>query len=270
MTVTELLKSNKTLIMGIVNMTPDSFSDGGTYNSVDKSLFHIEEMLNHGADIIDIGAESTKPGADSISIQEELFRLEPLLKKLKGTFDCPISLDTSKPEIAEIGLTYGASVINDVQGTTNEAMWNLVSQANCYYVCMHMQNNPKTMQNNPDYSNIVEEISNNFQFVLAQSKIEKNKLILDPGIGFGKTVDQNLKLIRFLSSFKPLGCPLLIGTSRKSFIGAISGGEVTERLEGTIASSVLAIEHGASILRVHDVQSIKRAVLVTDAIRNMT
>jgi dihydropteroate synthase len=270
MTISQLINTNKTLIMGIVNMTPDSFSDGGAYNTVEKSLDHIQSLLNHGADILDIGAESTKPGSSSISIDEECSRLEPVLKKLQtSSIRAPISLDTSKPEVAELGLHYGVTIINDVQGTTNKDMWDVVSKHKCHYVCMHMQNKPKNMQVKPLYFNVVDEVKSAFVEVLEKSHICKEKMIFDPGIGFGKTLNQNLELIHGIPTFKSLKCPLLIGTSRKSFIGDLTGEPVTDRLEGTIASSVLAIEYGISILRVHDVQSIKRAVLVADAIRGV-
>ena len=267
MSIQTLLSSQRTLIMGILNVTPDSFSDGGQFFSIDKALIQVESLIADGADIIDIGAESTRPGALSIPVEEERRRLDVLLNRVIDRFDCPISLDTSKPEIAKMGIELGVSLINDVKGTTNSDMWRVLSSSDLYYVCMHMQHTPDIMQINPQYKNVVEEVNQSFSHILHHSGIKKEKLIFDPGIGFGKTLEQNLEVLRHIDVFKALGCPILVGTSRKSFIGALTGDLVSDRLEGTVASSVLACEYGASLLRVHDVKSIKRAMLVADAIR---
>lgn len=269
MTIKTLIKSNRTLIMGILNVTPDSFSDGGKFLDIDDALHHVEMVLNEGADIIDIGAESTRPGSLPISVDEERRRLETLVTRIISTFDCPVSLDTSKPDIAALGIDWGVSIINDVKGTTNPDMWRLVSLSDVYYVCMHMQHTPDIMQINPTYSDVVDDVYRSFEYVVAHSNINLDQLILDPGIGFGKTVDQNLMLLKSIGVFRELGAPVLIGTSRKSFLGALTGASVDSRLEETIASSIVACEYGASLLRVHDVKSIKKAVVIADAIRNV-
>jgi len=252
--------------MGIANITPDSFSDGGHYNSTEQALEHIDSMITDGADIIDVGAESTRPGSDPVSVDEEIRRLEPILAALK-TKGYIVSLDTSKPDVAAMGLNYGVSIINDVKGISNPAMWELLRDSDCDYVTMHMQQTPKTMQENPQYTDVINDIVKEFQCFFGACPIERSRIILDPGIGFGKTVKQNCQILAALNRFEIFECPILIGTSRKSFIGQITGDSVENRLEGTIASSVIAVMNGASILRNHDVKSIKRAVLVSESIR---
>ncbi|MCX8092545.1 MAG: dihydropteroate synthase [Candidatus Goldbacteria bacterium] len=259
--------------MGIINITPDSFYDGGMYKTSDEAVEKAIQLVKEGADIIDIGGESTRPGALPVNEEEELKRVLPVIKKFREIDNkTPISIDTYKSNVAEQAILNGADIINDISGGTfDEKMIKIVAKYNCSYIIMHINGQPLNMQQNPIYSEkgVVFDIK---EFFLKQIKkindngISTDKIILDPGIGFGKSLYDNLKILNNLSEFKSLGYPILIGTSRKSFIGNILNKPPEDRLYGTIASVVLSIINGASIVRVHDVKAIKDAVLVTDKI----
>jgi len=266
---TLLIENPKPLIMGILNLTTDSFSDGGLFTDVDKALFHAEKLIKDGADILDIGAESSRPGAAVLSSEDERFRLEPFLKVYRSRFDVPLSLDTYKSEIAEFGLGYGISLINDITGLQGDPnMAAVVAKAGVPIVVMHMQNTPQTMQLNPTYTDVVADVK---AFLKKSCEISDaygiTDVIIDPGIGFGKTLQHNVALLNRLDDLLELGRPILIGTSRKSFLGQLTGDPVTERLEGTVVSTIMAIEKGARIVRVHDVLSMKKAITVYCSIK---
>lgn len=260
----------KTYVMGILNVTPDSFVDGGLFFETSKAVKHAKQMVLDGADIIDVGGESTKPGSELISKEEELSRVQPVIEELiKGGISIPISIDTNKPDVAEKCLELGVRMVNDTTGLKNEEMIRVAAHYRVPVVIMHMKGMPKTMQVNPTYNDVVKEIK---EFMRQRIKAAKEagiqEVIIDPGIGFGKTVEHNLQILKRLHEFQELGCPILIGTSRKSFIGSLSGNlPVVERLEGTLASVAVAIMNGANIVRVHDVKETKRTIQVVDAIK---
>ncbi len=261
----------RTLIMGILNATPDSFSDGGEYNSLDNAVEHALQMLEDGADIIDIGGESTRPGAIPVDAQEEIQRVVPVIKALRKTTEACISIDTHKAIVAEAACDAGANMINDVSsGTLDAEMPDVASRSGCPVILMHMRGTPQTMQAMTDYANIMEDI---YMFLneridcFIEAGCNRDSMIVDPGFGFGKTPEQNLEILRRLAELKNLGCPLLIGTSRKSTIGKILGDvSVNNRLEGTAATVAIAIANGADIVRVHDVQQMARVAKMSDAI----
>ncbi len=264
-----ILKFDRALIMGILNVTPDSFSDGNLFLNPNNSIKHAKQMVKDGADIIDVGGESSRPGSDAVSEEEELGRVSQIIKKLKDEIKVPISIDTYKPKVAEECIKLGASIINDINGLRNEEMVKVAAKYKAPVVIMHMKGSPKTMQKNPEYKDVIKEIK---QFLAKQIKKAKKAgikdIIIDPGIGFGKTTEHNLHILKNLSEFKELKCPILVGPSRKSFIGNITGLPVNERLEGTLAAISIAIMNGANIVRVHDVKESKRAVMVAAAIKN--
>jgi len=255
-------------IMGILNVTPDSFSDGGKYYTVENAVKRVHEMVREGADIIDIGGESSRPFSSPVSEEEELGRVIPVLENLDD-LKVPISIDTYKPRVAEEALKRGASIVNDIYGLRKEGMAEVIKDYDSAVVIMHMKGEPKNMQLNPTYEDTVAEIirflRNRIEFAISKG-IEEDKIIIDPGIGFGKRVKDNLVILKNLNSFKSLGKPILIGTSRKSFIGKILNLDVEERLEGTIASNIVAVLKGASIVRVHDVKENIRAIKIAEAI----
>ena len=263
------LKFDRTLVMGILNVTPDSFYDGKLFFNPDKAIEHAKQMVKDGADIIDVGGESSRPGSEPVSKEEELRRVSPIIKKLKDEIKVPISIDTYKPKVAEECIKLGASIINDINGLRNEEMIKVAAKYKVPVVIMHMKGTPKTMQHNPVYKDVIEEIKEFFSQQIKKAKKAGIKdIIIDPGIGFGKTAEHNLQILKNLSEFKELNCPILVGTSRKSFIGNITGLPVNERLEGTLAAISIAIINGANIVRVHDVKECKRAAMVADAVRN--
>jgi len=259
-------------IMGILNVTPDSFSDAGVYFSKDVAIEHALAMENEGADIIDIGAESTRPGADMVSDAEQLRRIEDIVKTLAKKLKIPISIDTSSSEVAKRCLDLGASIINDISALRKDPkLGPVIAKYNAGAVLMHMKGTPRTMQQNPQYDDLILEIIDFLRKAKAKAiscGIKEDNIIIDPGIGFGKTTEHNLSILKFLSSFKILGSPILIGTSRKSFIGDVLGLPISERAFGTAASCVIAILNGAKILRVHDVKQIKQVTALTEAINN--
>ena len=267
----------KTLIMGILNITPDSFSDGGLYNSYDKAIKHAKKMVNDGADIIDIGGESTRPGAKKITAKIELKRILPVIKELLKEIKVPISVDTYKSEVGECCIEAGASLINDITALRGDkTLLSVIKKYNVPVCLMHMKGTPENMQKNPSYKDLIKEITNFFKKrseYAIKNGISKEKIIIDPGIGFGKRtgngIEDNCNILANLSEFKKLGFPLLIGASRKTFIGNISSREKLDpkdRLPGSIASAIIAKLNGANILRVHDVKETKHALNIIDCI----
>jgi len=262
--------SKRTYIMGVLNVTPDSFSDGSRFDTVEAAVKQALAMQKQGADIIDIGGESTRPGSRRVSAAEEIERVLPALKAIKGKVKVPVSIDSYKPEVIEAALAVGAAIVNDITGLKNKAVRSVVVKSQVPVIIMHMQGTPQNMQDNPVYKDVVEDIYNFFEEqsrLVIEEGLDSSKVIIDPGIGFGKTLEHNLQILQRLSEFKSLGFPLLVGTSRKSFIGALTGAEARERLPGTIASVSLAAASGANIIRVHDVAAAKQALQVVDAIR---
>ena len=257
--------------MGIVNVTPDSFSDGGRYLDADRAVARGEEMARDGADIIDIGGESTRPGAGSVSAREEMERVLPVIRGLRRNASIPISIDTAKAEVARAALEEGADLVNDISALRfDPAMASLVAAEKVPVVLMHMQGTPRTMQQNPAYEDVVAEVKGfllgRVQFAI-EAGVERERIIVDPGIGFGKNLDHNLALLRGLPALAALGRPVLVGASRKTFIGKLLDAGPEERLEGSLAAAVAAVLAGANMIRVHDVKEACRAVRVADALR---
>jgi dihydropteroate synthase len=260
-----------TYIMGILNVTPDSFSDGGEFNTAASALAQAEAMLAAGVDIIDIGGQSTRPGAEQISLAAELERVVPVIKLLRQEIDLPISIDTTRAEVAQAAVEVGADIVNDISGGTFDAkMLATVANLDVPIILMHIRGNPQTMQKQTNYQDLLGEISS---FLSQQIQtaidagIDRQKIIIDPGIGFAKNYEQNLEILRCLSDFKALNCPILVGASRKSFIGQIlNQPEPRARVWGTAAACCAAIFNGADIVRVHDVREMREVCLVTDAI----
>ena len=254
----------RTYIMGILNVTPDSFSDGGNFNNIDTAVNHAKEMINDGADIIDLGGESTRPGHTYVDSQEEKRRILPVIKKLKEEIKVPISVDTYKADVAEASLELGVEMINDIWGLTKDKnMANVIAKYDAYVCIMHNQD---TTEYNKDIMEAIKEFLQNSIDLALKSGIKKEKIVLDPGIGFGKTFEQNLEVLKRLDEIKTLGYPVLLGTSRKSVIGNVLNVEPKERLEGTIATTVLGIRDGVDIVRVHDVKENLKAAKMADAI----
>jgi dihydropteroate synthase len=255
--------------MGIVNVTPDSFSDAGRFLDPERAIAHARELVAGGADLLDIGGESTRPGARGVSADEELARVAPVLAGLDDV-NVPISIDTSKAHVAEVALDAGARIVNDVTALRSDpAMAGLCAARDCFVVLMHMRGTPRTMQDNPTYADVVEDVkaflAQRIEFVIGEGVAEE-RIWVDPGIGFGKTVRHNLELLNRLRELRELGRPIVIGTSRKRFIGTITGREVDDRLGGTIATNVLAMQAGADVLRVHDVREVREAMVVAEAV----
>jgi dihydropteroate synthase len=255
-------------LMGVVNVTPDSFSDGGLYLDPDAAVARGEELVAQGAEILDVGGESTRPGAEAVSAEEELARIEPVVHGLAGK--AVISIDTSKAAVAEAALDGGAEIVNDVTALREDPeIGPLCAERDAGLVLMHMQGNPRTMQENPVYDDVVDDVkaflAERVEAAIAAG-VDEERIWLDPGIGFGKTLEHNLELLRRLGELHSLGRPLVIGTSRKSFIGKIDGSSPGDRLGGTIASSVLAAAEGADVLRVHDVAEVGQAMRVAAAV----
>jgi len=258
------------LVMGILNVTPDSFSDGGKYFDPRKALEHAEIMTNAGADIIDIGGESTRPGSEGVSVQEELDRVMPVIEMLCAEEEIAVSIDTVKPEVAKVALEAGAMMINDISALQlDSSLANLAAEYGAYLVLMHMRGTPRDMQNNTHYDDIIEEISGFLKDAASKAEsasVEKGKIIIDPGIGFGKSVDGNFVLLKSLHEFTKLGYPILVGASRKSFLGKALGLDISQRMEASLAAACYAVMNGADIVRVHDVAETKRALTVIEKI----
>jgi dihydropteroate synthase len=261
----------RTYLMGILNVTPDSFSDGGEFNSVETALIQAKEMIAHGVDIIDIGGESTRPHAESVSIEQELQRVIPVIEQLRQISSIPISIDTTKAVVAQQAIASGADLVNDISGGTFDTqMLPTVAQLNVPIILMHIRGNPQTMQSLTDYQDVVSEVA---EFLTAQvnkaiaSGIHRSKIIIDPGIGFAKQAEQSLELLQRLNELKALSLPMLVGVSRKSFMRPIlHQDDPKERIWGTAAACYGAIARGADILRVHDVHEMYDVCRVADAI----
>jgi dihydropteroate synthase len=256
-------------LMGIVNVTPDSFSDGGEFLDSAAAIAHGAELVVEGADILDIGGESTRPGAAAVGAEEEKRRVVPVIEALAGEATVPVSIDTSKAEVAAAAIDAGASIVNDVTALADPEMAPLLAERGTELILLHMPGSPRTMQVHPVYDDVVDDV----RAFLAQrierattAGVAEEKIWIDPGIGFGKTVEHNLELLRRLGELRRLGRPILVGTSRKSFIGKLTGADVGERLGGTIATSVLAVANGADALRVHDVGPVREALVAAVAI----
>ncbi len=259
----DFLTSGHTYVMGILNVTPDSFSDGGKWNDRDSALKHVEEMVREGADVIDIGGESTRPGYTPLSAREEAARVVPIIEAVKAGFDVPVSLDTYKGEVAKAGIDAGADLINDIQGLKHDnIIANVISRSGLPCCLMHNRREQ-------NYGNFVEDVVKDLEGTLILAKkagIKQDKIILDPGVGFAKTYEQNLEIIRRLERLHELGCPLLLGCSRKSVVGLTLDLPVNERLEGTLATTVIGVMKGCMFVRVHDVKENVRAIRMTEAI----
>lgn len=254
---------NNTYVMGILNVTPDSFSDGGKYNEIDKALFRVEQMIGEGMDILDIGGESTRPGYEKLSWEEEAKRVLPFLKAIRQRFQIPISLDTYKAQVARVGIENGVDLINDIWGLKyEEEMAQVIAKGEVACCLMHNRKQP-------GYENLVEDICRDLQETILLAKkagIREEKIILDPGVGFGKTYENNLVTIKTLEKFIELGYPVLLGSSRKSVIGLTLDLPVDQRLEGTLVTTVYAVQKGCAFVRVHDVLANKRAIKMVKAI----
>jgi len=267
--------SKKTHIMGILNVTPDSFSDGGLFFDKERAVEHAMRMVEEGADIIDVGGESTRPGASRVDEDEELRRVIPVIEAISEKVNVPISIDTYKARVAETALRAGADMVNDISGLRfDPEMAEVVARYGVPVVVMHIKGTPRDMQKNLRYKALIPEIMDYLREgieIARRAGIKDDMIIIDPGIGFGKTVEHNLEIIHRLSEFKGFEKPILIGTSRKSFIGRVLGDvPVTERLEGTAASFAIAIFNGANIIRVHDVKEMVRVARVADAIKDIS
>ncbi|HEC12833.1 MAG TPA: dihydropteroate synthase [Acidiferrobacteraceae bacterium] len=243
--------------MGILNVTPDSFSDGGLFVSPDRALARARTMVDEGADIIDVGGESTRPGATTVSVQEELDRVIPVIEALADAFNVPISIDTSKPEVMRTAVNAGAGFINDINSLRADQALKTVAQLGVPVCLMHMQGQPRSMQQAPHYDDVVEEVCvflGKRRDAAVAAGINPGHIIFDPGFGFGKSLDHNRQLLRGLSRFTALGPPLMVGLSRKSMIGKVLDAKVDQRLYGSLALMMVAIQNGASLVRVHDVK----------------
>ncbi len=258
------------LVMGIVNVTPDSFFDGGRFLDAQAALAHSLELVEQGAEIIDVGGESTRPGALPVDEAEELRRVLPVIQRLVGRVKVPISIDTVKPGVARAALEAGASIVNDVGANRGDpALWRFVAEARAGYVCMHMQGTPQTMQANPFYTDVAHEVGEFFLEHIRRMNdcgMSREQVILDPGIGFGKALEHNLQLLGAARGFTRIERPLLVGVSRKSFIGKLLGADLAARLPGALACACMAVAAGVQIIRAHDVAETVQAIRMTEAI----
>jgi dihydropteroate synthase len=261
-----------TKLMGVVNVTPDSFSDGGLFLDPEAAIAHGRRLAQQGADILDVGGESTRPGAEAVSAEEERDRVAPVVAGLAADNGAgvPISIDTSKASVAQAALDAGAEIVNDVTAfRADPELAGLCGERGCGVVLMHMLGTPRTMQENPTYDDVVDDVKaflgERIEAAMAAG-VDEERIWIDPGIGFGKTLEHNLELLRRLGELRRLGRPIVIGTSRKSFIGKLTGREVDRRLGGTIASNVLAVRAGADVIRVHDVLELRQAITVAEVI----
>jgi dihydropteroate synthase len=265
----------KTAVMGILNVTPDSFSDGNRFFDPAMAVEHALKMVEDGADIIDIGGESTRPGAETVTQHEELRRVIPVIETIAGKVRVPISIDTYKATVASIAVEAGASIINDISGLRfDRDMVKVAAEAGVPVILMHIKGTPRDMQKNPVYANLIDEILDYLRGsirIAEKAGISRSKIIIDPGIGFGKTFEHNLRILKNLAQFRELEMPILVGVSRKAFIGEILGGVgPDDRLEGAAAAVAIAVMNGADIVRVHDVKEMTKVVRVADAIKRVT
>jgi dihydropteroate synthase len=260
----------RTQVIGIVNVTPDSFSDGGSYGGADDAVKHALQMVSDGADLLDVGGESTRPGSDAVAPDEELRRVLPVIRGIVSERpDIPVSVDTRKPEVASAALEAGATIVNDISAGADPGMFGLVRDAGAGMVLMHMRGEPKTMQEDATYHDVVADVrgflGTRIEAAVAAG-IDHDHLCADPGIGFGKTLEHNLSILREIGAFQHLGVPMLVGPSRKGFIGSLTGTEVDERVEGTAGVVAWCAAHSVDVVRVHDVKQMVRVVRVVDAI----
>ena len=261
------------LVMGILNITPDSFSDGGKYLDVNEALKHAEKMIEEGVDIIDIGGESSRPGSDPVSADEELKRIAPIIEGIKKISDIAISVDTYKPEVMKQVIDMDVAMINDIHALQKPSAIDMIKESNVGICLMHMQGNPKTMQLNPTYKNVVSEVKSFLEERanhLMHEGIDKSRIILDPGFGFGKTFEHNINLLQNIESFQSLNLPILVGLSRKSFIRKILNGEHDDHLSGSISAAILSVLKGTKILRVHDVKETQSALKIINEVLGTT
>ena len=260
------------IVMGIINTTPDSFSDGGQCFDLEHAVAHARRLIDEGADILDIGGESTRPGAAAVSKQEEVSRTVPLIERIRQFSDIPLSIDTSKPSVMQAAADAGVSMINDVRALREDGALLSAAKTGLPVCLMHMQGEPRTMQDEPEYSNVLFDVKRflhqRIDAALAAG-IEPHNIIVDPGFGFGKTLEHNLQLLNALPDLRELGFPLLVGLSRKSMIGAITGQPVDKRLYGSLAAAVISAMLGADIVRVHDVDATRRALAMVKALKTM-
>lgn len=267
----ELGLDSPPIIMGVLNVTPDSFSDGGIYFDQDNAYKRGMEMVEEGADIIDVGGESTRPGADAVETKEELNRVLPVVEKLSENTDIPISIDTRKPVVAEAAINRGVRIVNDISGFNDPEMIRVVTEGGAATVVMHMQGDPKTMQANPHYLDTITEITDWLKSRtdrLVQNGIEREKIIIDPGIGFGKRLNDNLEILNHIGDFRTLGFPVLVGYSRKSFLGTVTGRDTEQRLWGGFAALAKCIVGEVSVVRVHDVKETRDFLQVWNSIEH--
>ncbi len=267
------LSLDRTRIMGVLNVTPDSFSDGGRFFHPEDAIRRGIELADQGADLIDVGGESTRPRAEAVPADEEWRRVAPVLRALGQKVDVPLSIDTRKPEVAAKAIEAGAVIVNDVSGLRDPRMLPLIARYGVGVVLMHMQGEPETMQDRPAYSDVVREVRGFLETrsrEAAAAQIPPESIAVDPGIGFGKTLEHNLDLLRGLGSIAELGHPVVIGVSRKSFLAKVGAGEAGERLPASVAAATLAVAHGAQIVRCHDVLETTRAMRVVDAVLRRT
>ena len=258
-------------VMGILNVTPDSFSDGGRFVDLDDALRQAEQMAEQGADIIDVGGESTRPGAAAVGLDEEMARVLPVIERLRAALDLPLSIDTSKPEVMRAAVAAGAAMINDVSALHAPGAIEAAAETGAAVCLMHMQGEPRTMQSSPQYDDVVADILKYLDGRIAAcvaGGVARGRLLVDPGFGFGKTLAHNLALLGGLERFRELGLPVLVGISRKSMLGAVTGRDVDERLAASIAAAVMAVERGASVIRVHDVAATVDALRLWCAVRD--
>ena len=271
--IRSLLARKPALIMGILNATPDSFSDGGQYHTLKSALTHAKSMIDAGVDIIDVGGESTRPGADAVGLQEELDRVIPIIERLSHEFDVPVSIDTYKPQVMRDAVLAGAQLINDVNGLRSPGAVQVVADSGVPVCIMHMQGGPKEMQHEPNYQDVVEEVIQFFNTQISECKsagICKADILIDPGIGFGKTLQHNLQLLKHIPRLtKETECKVLIGVSRKSLIDMQLGRPVEERLPASLGLGVQSVLNGAKILRVHDVRATRDAIRMVEAVQNV-
>lgn len=258
------------VVMGIVNTTPDSFSDGGQFLDVDAAVTHALRLANEGAEILDIGGESTRPGAPAVSEQEELDRVIPVIQRLAKRPEFVLSIDTQKPSVARAAIDAGAAIVNDIAANRSDPeMWQVVAEAGAGYVCMHMQGNPQTMQAKPNYDDVTREVCDFFRerlALLSTHGVSIEQVVLDPGIGFGKTLQHNIKLLRDLNKFSLVERPTLVGASRKSFIEKLLGAPIDERLPASLACAAWAAIQGSQIIRVHDVAETVQVVRMAETL----
>ena len=262
------LDLSRPLVMGIVNVTPDSFADGGHYYSCDAALAHAHQLIEEGADILDIGGESTRPGAATVRVQQELDRILPVIEGLRAA-SLPLSVDTSKPEVMRAALAAGASMINDIHALQQPQALAIVAASKAAVCLMHTQGIPQTMQQQPHYEEVVSEVLQFLQSRIAAAEvagITRERIMIDPGFGFGKTLGHNLALLQRLDEFSVLGLPLLVGLSRKSMLGTITGQEVAQRMPASVAAALVAVQRGANMVRVHDVRATVDALKVWTAV----